>query len=459
MFRRYGLLILLLLSALLLTACATKADTTPEQAALATGLSIDGAVLSGEPTFIDVEQDGTAMQLIARKDDAGNVRLAFNTCQSCGGSPYAWFEDLGDGTLQCQNCGLMCEIIRSENGGDLTYFLQYYLELLVRALDVRDERQRKREQKARERKQEAQRKEWEMARKPLTPFVQPYEEDIKWENPDDAEGIPLPNPPASTEDEPVDAENIDTADPDSPFVNTRSRVLPPVSLMEPESFQQALSKLNHSRYPIIRDMPNKVSRMIETGVFRFSVGQWAEMHSMDHKNADYECRYMYEKGWMSREKEGRYYVYSLRITMPQQEVLTDDSASPPVERSEDKGPPGDEYFQTMMDRMLNSRSDHVRRTAETIQLMISNGVTSFTRQEWMEQTGMSMVIRPSLEPPPRSLTDIAMVGASLNAQPSRMPLLFLTDQPSHKPEKPPDPGFRPARTASPPPVQSMTRGG
>ena len=107
MFRRYGLLILLLLSALLLMACATKADTTPEQAALATGLSIDGAVLSGEPTFIDVEQDGTAMQLIARKDDAGNVRLAFNTCQSCGGSPYAWFEDLGDGTLQCQNCGLI----------------------------------------------------------------------------------------------------------------------------------------------------------------------------------------------------------------------------------------------------------------------------------------------------------------------------------------------------------------
>ncbi len=44
MFRRYGLLILLFLSALLLTACATKADTTPEQAALATGLSIDGAV-------------------------------------------------------------------------------------------------------------------------------------------------------------------------------------------------------------------------------------------------------------------------------------------------------------------------------------------------------------------------------------------------------------------------------
>ena len=101
MFRRYSLLILLLLSALLLAACASKAENAGGE-----GLVIDAAALTGEPTFIDWDQDGTAMQLIARKDDAGNARLAFNTCQSCGGSPYAWFEDLGDGNLQCQNCGL-----------------------------------------------------------------------------------------------------------------------------------------------------------------------------------------------------------------------------------------------------------------------------------------------------------------------------------------------------------------
>ena len=107
MLRRDGLPLLLLLSALLLAACAGKPDTATERDPAATGLTLDATALSGEPTFIDVERDGTAMQLIARKDDAGNVRLAFNTCQSCGGSPYAWFEDLGDGTLQCQNCGLI----------------------------------------------------------------------------------------------------------------------------------------------------------------------------------------------------------------------------------------------------------------------------------------------------------------------------------------------------------------
>jgi len=107
MLRGYGLLFLLLLSSLLLAACAAQSDTATDQNQMAVGLTIDGKALTGEPAFINVRQDGTAMQLIARKDDAGNVRLAFNTCQSCGGSPYAWFEDLGDGTLQCQNCGLI----------------------------------------------------------------------------------------------------------------------------------------------------------------------------------------------------------------------------------------------------------------------------------------------------------------------------------------------------------------
>ena len=86
--------------AALLAACGSSNEAAPA------ALVIDASALGVEPSFIDHTQDGVAMQLIAIKDADDMVRLAFNTCQSCGGSPYAWFEYIGDDTLQCQNCGL-----------------------------------------------------------------------------------------------------------------------------------------------------------------------------------------------------------------------------------------------------------------------------------------------------------------------------------------------------------------
>lgn len=102
------MLLFLLSAVLMLAGCAVqdeKATDTNVNAEIST-LTFSAAALTQEPAFVDWTQGGTAMQLIARKDETGAVRLAFNTCQSCGGSPYAWFEYLGSNTLQCQNCGL-----------------------------------------------------------------------------------------------------------------------------------------------------------------------------------------------------------------------------------------------------------------------------------------------------------------------------------------------------------------
>ena len=68
-------------------------------------LKIPLELLSEEPTFLDYSGGTVPMQLIAVASGE-DVRLAWNTCQSCGGSPYAWFEYIGNGELQCQNCGL-----------------------------------------------------------------------------------------------------------------------------------------------------------------------------------------------------------------------------------------------------------------------------------------------------------------------------------------------------------------
>ena len=67
------------------------------------GLAIRVADLTAEPALVDWKQDGIDMQLLALRN-GGEVQLAYNTCQSCAGSPYAYFEYAG-GVLTCQNCG------------------------------------------------------------------------------------------------------------------------------------------------------------------------------------------------------------------------------------------------------------------------------------------------------------------------------------------------------------------
>ena len=103
--KTYFLILCLIITGTVLNAVSAISEHNPEAALSEQNLILDASLLTGEPVFVDWIQEGTDMQLIARKDDTGTVRLAFNTCQSCGGSPYAWFEYTGDGLLQCQNCG------------------------------------------------------------------------------------------------------------------------------------------------------------------------------------------------------------------------------------------------------------------------------------------------------------------------------------------------------------------
>ena len=85
--KKSGLLILMatMLAAILVGCSAnpsTKAElpsaseaAPPETSAVAAkALTVDAGILSSEPQFIDWDQDGTAMQLIALKSSAGEVQ-------------------------------------------------------------------------------------------------------------------------------------------------------------------------------------------------------------------------------------------------------------------------------------------------------------------------------------------------------------------------------------------------
>lgn len=81
-------------------------------------LVIDASAVTEEASFYPVEVDGTAMEVLAIRDLSGDVRTAFNTCQSCYTSGKGYYK--AEGTeLVCQNCGFRftAEEVQVEGGG------------------------------------------------------------------------------------------------------------------------------------------------------------------------------------------------------------------------------------------------------------------------------------------------------------------------------------------------------
>ena len=74
--------------------------------------------ISDKAIFVDGEYNGRTIEVILVKDTSGNVRVAFNTCQVCEGSPQAYYEQQGDAFV-CQNCGNVFSVdqIGDEKGG------------------------------------------------------------------------------------------------------------------------------------------------------------------------------------------------------------------------------------------------------------------------------------------------------------------------------------------------------
>ncbi len=108
-FKKAALSCLLLLTALILAACAS---------APAEDLVITKENITETATFFPVKAGKTAMEVFAVRASDGTVRTAFNTCQICYGSGYGNYEQIGD-VFQCQNCGNLFSLdqIELERGG------------------------------------------------------------------------------------------------------------------------------------------------------------------------------------------------------------------------------------------------------------------------------------------------------------------------------------------------------
>lgn len=130
-----GALVLLLVVVLVLTSkqgtkgTDKEADTAGDNVADVTStvdyevndegnLVIQTAGVTKDASFIDYDADGTAQQIFVVKASDDTIRVAFNTCQVCNGSPRAYFT-MESGNFMCQNCGNRYSVdqVGKERGG------------------------------------------------------------------------------------------------------------------------------------------------------------------------------------------------------------------------------------------------------------------------------------------------------------------------------------------------------
>lgn len=92
------------------TESETTAETTTESTAASETISsgeslvINCSDITESASFYPINVDGTEMEVIAIRDDDGDIRTAFNTCEVCYSSGKGYYVEEGD-YLVCQNCG------------------------------------------------------------------------------------------------------------------------------------------------------------------------------------------------------------------------------------------------------------------------------------------------------------------------------------------------------------------
>ena len=304
---------------------------------------------------------GQAYILVARPFPEGNERLSRMISSAVLlRSGYDFFRDISISSVIAKEnyryYKCMQEILRSENGGDLTYFTEYYLDLLVRALDSKKDRERRlvEDTLARQR---------EMAREPLS----------------------TTNSPA------VKPEGLLLAE-ESSISDESQRTAKPWPLQSVDMFLTQVQKLKHSPKSVHREYPAKIQRMLDLGLLRFTVSQWSHVQGIARKDADYECRVLYQKGLTDRHQDVNPIEYSFRITGASGVPPYHEEGTVKAQQKEaNESPPSiTAAFEKKLRDFEQSKSDTKQRTAATVRELIRRGIISFARSEWAEYTGLSV---------------------------------------------------------------------
>ena len=292
--------------------------------------------------------------LVTRPFPEGNERLSRIISHAILlRSGYGFFRDISiSAAIARENYGYyksMCEIIRSENGGDLTYFVEFYLTCLVRAIELKKEHERKKEAERLKREQETIAREQALARQPLAR----------------AESV-IEKPAAVIEENSADSESPQTdaamAAEDTPN---------PISDDSPPGIEAMICKMESVRHSSNKEAAVRVRKAISDGMFSFTTDQWSEHFGIPIEKARAEMALIHKyglTGW-KRIKHGTG-LYTIKT-------------EPEAERKEDM-----DIESALKQLLIQSKSEVLKVSVRILREMLQKGIESFDAKKWHEMSGV-----------------------------------------------------------------------
>ena len=293
----------------------------------------------------------------------------------------------------------MKEIVRNEKEGDMTYFIEYYLCLLQRALTAHRE----------SRQQQAREAERQMAMQPLAPSPPAVRAHEGVKDQAAEENVPLQS---DSESEPVTQEDSPGEPPMAELSESEIEALirgaVPIAYEKPlpQSNEQPQSAVTQGAGPaspyqsVLHDLEymipiqgfvDKMTVLLNMGISRFTSLEWGEMHLVSAEEALADCDALYAAGIADRYLRNGRHMYLLRFESSDElaQMVRDGKIPPAASGGGSSSTVGRDSFWVHLASIETSRSDAIRRAAGIVRDMISEGIRSFTRESWIERTGMS----------------------------------------------------------------------
>ena len=273
-----------------------------------------------------------AYMIILRPFPEGNERLGrVLSSMILLRAGYAFFSDVSLSALIARKSygyyEAMANILREENGGDLTYFLEYFLELLSRAVDERRLRMTQREEQARQAEQE-------LAKTPLASAPSP-----PVPSPDDS---PHERKAIAPQTEPAQAEEVVSDLSGFQAVAMTETLESGIDRTAQGTPIELLTQYAKDPTKIIGQMSAFLLMRMKAGKMQFTTAELAEAMHIIPRQFSSSIRYMKEQGIIQLERRDSHQKYYKICTEEESKALLNPQAQP-VET--------DGYDQDVLDRV------------------------------------------------------------------------------------------------------------